>query len=72
MSKESIAQKVQAARELKEISSSIVSEIKTELGEQAGINAIEAALLKRQPEIMSRMLEQLVANQDFPPANRES
>jgi hypothetical protein len=72
MSKETIPQKVQAQAEVDEIISRIVSEIKAELGKPASINEIETALLTRQAEIMSRLMEHLVANQDFPPSNRES
>lgn len=57
----------QKSQELHEIIATIVNEIKTELGPQAGLNDIEAALLSRQSEIMSRLMEHLVASQDFPP-----
>lgn len=56
------------SQEVNEIISSIIEEVKEELGRAASINEIEAALLKRQSEIMSRFMEHLVKHQDFSPS----
>jgi hypothetical protein len=53
--------------ELKDFISELVKEVQTELGPAASIDAIEAALLQRQSQVMSRLLEELVKDQDFPP-----
>ena len=54
--------------ELATIISSFVSEVKAELGEQASVNQIEAALLKKQAGLMSQLMQNLVDNQAFPPS----
>ena len=60
------------SEELDDIIKSFVAEIKQELGEQASVNEIEAALLKRQSSLMSCMMQHLVENQDFPPLVNKS
>jgi hypothetical protein len=62
----------QEAREVDDIISHVIREIKAELGRRASINDIEAALLKRQGEIMSGLMEHLANDQDFPPSGGES
>ena len=61
----------QQVEELDAIIKSIVAEIKQELGTQASVNEIEAALLKRQSSLMSRLMQHLVESQDFPPSNEQ-
>jgi hypothetical protein len=68
MTKPSKAVNPQEERELKEIIETMVREIKTELGTKAGLNEIEAVLLKRQSEIMSKVMEHLAKDQDFSPS----
>lgn len=62
---------VEEKAELNEFISDVVSEIRRELGPQASIHAIEAALLQRQSQIMSRMMEDLAKDQDFPPSGHK-
>jgi hypothetical protein len=54
--------------ELDDIIKSFVTEVKQELGTQASVNEIEAALLKRQSSLLSRMMQHLVESQAFPPS----
>ncbi len=58
--------------ELDDIIKSFVAEVKQELGTQASVNEIEAALLKRQNSLLSRMMQHLVESQDFPPCGDPS
>lgn len=57
---------------LDDIIKSFVAEVKQELGRQASVNEIEAALLKRQSSLLSRMMQHLVENQVFPPSGEQS
>jgi hypothetical protein len=59
---------VQKDKELESIIGSFVAEVKAELGEQASVNEIEAALLKKQAGLMTKLMQNLVNNQDFPPS----
>ena len=61
-------QALEQEAELAEIVVIMVGELKAELGTQASVNEIEAALLKRQSSLMSQLLEHLVEHQDFPPS----
>jgi hypothetical protein len=61
----------QSQEEPKDIIESIVRGIKEELGGKAGLNEIEAVLLKRQSEIMSKLMEHLVKDQEFFPSGAE-
>lgn len=57
---------------LDDIIKSFVAEVKQELGTQASVNEIEAALLKRQVSLLSRMMQHLVESQAFPPSGAQS
>jgi len=57
--------------EISEILANMIAEIKEELGNKASINEIEEGLLKRQGNIMSRIMQHLVNDQDFPPFKGE-
>lgn len=59
----------QKDEELAVIINSFVAEVKAELGERASVNKIEAALLKKQKGLMTKLMQSLVNNQDFSPAN---
>lgn len=61
----------QKDEELAAMISSVVAEVKAELGEQASVNEIEAALLKKQAGLMSQLLQDLVDSQTFPPSELE-
>ncbi len=58
----------QKDKELESIIGSFIAEVKAELGEQASVNEIEATLLRKQKDLMSKLMQSLVANQDFPPS----
>lgn len=57
---------------LDDIIKSFVAEVKQELGTQASVNETEAALLKRQVSLLSRMMQHLVESQAFPPSGAQS
>ena len=62
----------QRSQAVAELISEVIAELKAELGRKASVNEIEAALLKRQGAIMSRLLQHLVDDQDFPPSGANS
>jgi hypothetical protein len=64
--------KEQRSQEVGELISEIIGEMKSELGKNASVNEIEVALLKRQGAIMSRLMQHLVDDQDFPPSGAKS
>lgn len=63
---------LEQAETLDDIIKSFVAEVKQELGTQASVNEIEAALLKRQVSLLSRMMQHLVESQAFPPSGAQS
>jgi hypothetical protein len=66
------SKKEQRSQDVAELISEIIGEMKAELGRNASVNEIEEALLKRQGSIMSRLMQHLVDDQDFPPSRDES
>ena len=62
----------QRSQAVAELISEVIAEMKAELGKNASVNDIEAALLKRQGAIMSQLMQHLVDNQDFPPSGDQS
>ena len=66
------AYEAQRDEELVSIIESFVSEVKAELGERASVSEIEAALLKKQQGLMSKLMQSLVDSQAFPPSDVKS
>lgn len=61
---------IEQTEELDDIIKSFVAEVKEELGTQASVNELEAALLNQQSSLMSRMMQHLVQSQAFPPSGQ--